>query len=109
MPVFRDPPGFYALEKLSQAVQALATGAGRVQERLGEAAMYLIRIRPDEIPIEELRRILVGIKGDLTFDEPVGNEGRLVATLRGLDDADASAIETRIVHLHDRLSKLLMG
>jgi hypothetical protein len=36
----------YALEKLAEAVDALATGAGRVQERLGQAAICLLSVRP---------------------------------------------------------------
>jgi len=46
---------FYALEKLTAAVDALATGAGRVQERLGHAAIHLVRVRPEDIPDENLR------------------------------------------------------
>src|SRR5258708_1446748 len=57
----RDP--FYALEKLSQAVDELEDpGAGNLHARLYEAAMYIHRIHPDEIPDEELRRVLVGVK-----------------------------------------------
>jgi hypothetical protein len=98
---FRDPPGFYAFEKLSEAVYALVTGAGRVQERLGEAMAYLIPVRPDEIPDNELRHMLIGIKDDLTF------EGQLPTTLKNLNDFDASAIARRILELHDRLRRFL--
>ena len=41
---------FYALEKLADALYALATGSGRVQERLGDAAIFLIRVRPEDFP-----------------------------------------------------------
>jgi hypothetical protein len=40
----------YALEKLVEAVQCLATGPGRVQERLAEAMTILIRISPEDVP-----------------------------------------------------------
>ena len=40
---------FYALEKLADALYALATGSG-VQERLGDAAIFLIRVRPEDFP-----------------------------------------------------------
>jgi hypothetical protein len=101
------PDPLYALEKLSEAVYELATGAGRVQERLVEAAIYLIRIRPGDIADEDLRRLLVAIKDDLSFDEPKGKEGRIAATLQKTDDADASEIARRILELHDRLGRLL--
>jgi hypothetical protein len=46
-----------------------------------------------------MRRMLVGIKDDLTFNEPAGNEDRIACTLRMTDDADADAIASRIVNL----------
>jgi hypothetical protein len=93
----------YALEKLVEAVQCLATAPGRIQERLGEAMAFLHRISSEDIPEGELRRQLVGIQNDLIFDQPSGNESRLEATLRGLSDEDASTIAARILDLHDRL------
>ncbi len=100
---------FYVLEKLTQAVYAMVTGAGRVQERLEKAYRDLIHAQPNQVADDELRRMLVGIKDDLTFDEPGGSEGRLKATLRGLNDEDASAIAARILTLHTRLWEQLMG
>ena len=56
-----QPDPLYAFEKLSEAVYELATGAERVQERLVEAAIYLIRIRPVDISDEDLRHLLVAL------------------------------------------------
>jgi hypothetical protein len=53
----------YALEKLMHAVDALATGAGPVQHRLGDAAIHLLTVRPEDIPEENLRRTLIGVSG----------------------------------------------
>ena len=58
---------FYALEKLADALYALATGSGRVQERLGDAAIFLIRVRPEDISDENLRRIFIGVMDDLSY------------------------------------------
>jgi len=102
-----QPDPLYAFEKLSEAAHALATHPGRVQERLAEAAIYLIRIRPADIQDEELRRMFVGIRDDLSFDEPEGKEGRIAATLQKTSDADASEIARRILELHDRLGRQL--
>ena len=99
----------YALEKLVEAVQCLVTGAGGVQERLGEAMTFLIRIRPEDVPKGELRRQLIGIKDDLTFDQPSGDESRLEATLQGLSNEDASAIAPRILDLRNQLWNEVMG
>jgi hypothetical protein len=35
-------PAFYVLEKLTQAIYTLATGRGRIQERLAAAALDLL-------------------------------------------------------------------
>jgi|SRR5450830_914132 hypothetical protein len=102
-----QPDPLYALEKLSEAVHELVVGAGRVQERLGEAAIYLIRIRSENMPEEALRRALVAIKDDLSFDEPKGTEGRIAATLGKTNDADASAIALRIFDLYRDLDQKL--
>jgi hypothetical protein len=104
----RSDDSLYALEKLNDAVHALATGIGRVQERLMEAAGYLHSVRPDEIPDDELRRILKGVKDDLTFDTPTGSEGRIISTLLKTPDADASVIADRILNLYRALWDRLM-
>ena len=44
--------------------------------------------------------MFVGIKDDLTFDEPYDGEGRLAATLQGLSDEDASAVAARIRRIY---------
>jgi hypothetical protein len=94
----------YALEKLGEALHELATHPGRVQERLGAAWMYLHRIEPDKhLSDAESRRLFDAIKDDLTFEQPVGNEDRLTATLRGLSDEDARDIAARIWRLHSEL------
>jgi len=72
----------YALGKLAEAVRELVTGAGHLQERLAEAALCLVMVRPDEIPDKELRRIFEGVKADLAFQPAQGSEGRIAATLR---------------------------
>jgi hypothetical protein len=93
----------YALEKLAEAVHELATNAGRVQERLAAAWLYLFRIAPDDVPEGELRSLFLAIKDDLTFEQPAGDEGRLIATLRGTSDDDASEIAARTLRLHYEL------
>jgi hypothetical protein len=102
----RDP--VCALGKLSQAVEEIgSTDSGNLRARLCEAAVYIRSIRPDEIPDEELRRVLVGVKDDLRFAEPSGDEGRLIASFRITNDEDASAIARRIYDLHRDLDRLL--
>ena len=97
----------YAHEKLHDALYSLATGAGRVQERLGDAAYSLIRLKPDDFPDEGLRRSFNGIVDDLTFEQPRENEGGIVASLRVTDDEDARAIARRIVALYHAVNRLI--
>ena len=103
------PDAYYALEKLAVAVDALATGAGRVQERLLAAAIELWPARPQEIPYDDLSRTFVGIKDDLHFEPAKGGEGAIAATLKITSDEDASAIAHRILDLYldldDRLKR----
>jgi hypothetical protein len=72
-----------------------------LRDRLFEAALFIGRIDPDnEIVDKELRRTFIGIKDDLSFDEPKGDEGRIRATLANIDDDDAIAIARRIFYLY---------
>jgi hypothetical protein len=97
----------YALEKLMHAVDALATGAGPVQHRLGDAAIHLLTVRPEDIPEENLRRTLIGVLEDLSYAQVEGDEGRIFATLRITDDEDARAIARRILELYHGLDRFL--
>ena len=86
---------FYALEKLADALYALATGSGRVQERLGDAAIFLIRVRPEDISDENLRRIFIGVMDDLSYAQaqwwPLREEKKQ-ATIRLTSHEDGASI-----------------
>jgi hypothetical protein len=80
-------PKSYAYEKLMQAVHALATGVGPLQERLGDAALFLIRLQPQDFPEDKvLRRTFNGVIDDLSFDQ-----GQIAATMNNTSDEDAKA------------------
>ena len=99
---------FYALEKLAQAVDELATGAGNLSDRLYEAAYYVLRIQADEVP-DELRHLLAGVKDDLQFAaRPKRDEGGLVDALKITDDEDAKVVAHRILELYRELWIRLM-
>jgi hypothetical protein len=82
----------YAYEKFMQAMDSLEYAAG-----------YLIRLRPEDLPDGELRRMFQGIHDDLTWVEAKGDEGRISATVRALNDEDAKAIANRIFTMFMRL------
>ena len=87
----------YALEKFGQAVHELITHPGRVQDRLHAAFLRFHPVRATDLPEGGLRRLFVGIKDDLTFDEPYDGEA---TTLQGVSDEDASAVAGRIWRLY---------
>src|SRR5262245_4103663 len=43
-------------------------------------------VRPDDLPPGELRKLFIGIRNDLTSEEPTGNEGSVAATLRKMSN-----------------------
>jgi hypothetical protein len=97
----------YVLEKLMQEVYALATGSGPVQDRLGDAAIHLVPVRPEDISDEDLRRTFIGVMDDLNYARVPGDEGGIFATIRITNDEDARAIARRIVDLYHALDRLL--
>lgn len=78
---------------------ALATGVSSLQDRLADAALILIRLRPDDIPEGQLRRTFEGVMDDLSFAEAQGQEGRIAATMKITNDEDARALAGRIFGL----------
>ena len=90
----------YADEKLTVTVQILATGNGTLKDRLLDAfTSSFHRVRPDDLPTAEMRRVFIGIREDLSWCEPKGDEGSAAATTRMLDSEEAQRIAGRIFKL----------
>jgi hypothetical protein len=96
----------FALEELRQAAEALATSSGRMQERLADAATFLMRVRREDISDEPLGRNLVSVLNDLSYVQAPSDEGRILATLKITSDENARAIASRIVDLYHALAHL---
>ncbi len=103
-PVRKNDP-VQALEKLSQAVRELVTGAGPIPDRLLKAGLCILTVHPDELPNEDLQRTFIDVRDDLTY-LPTDGEGRLVGTLRITNDEDASEVAGRIFDLYRALDEL---
>jgi len=88
-------------------MRSLATGSGGLHERLRDAGLILIRLKPDDFPDKDLRRIFTGLMDDLTYAEPQRGEARISATLRVTSDEDARAIAGRIIDLYHKIDYLL--
>jgi hypothetical protein len=94
-----------AWERLYGAVHTLAVSDGPLAERLEYAAQYLIGLKPDDFDDADQRRKFVGIREDLTIEEPRNaGEGRIRATTRLLSEHDAHAIAVRIFELFMELT-----
>jgi hypothetical protein len=102
-----DEHARYALGRLADAADALETGAGTVHERLFEAFTHLVLIGPEDMPVGELRPALAELMAAVTSEEPKGTEGRLVATLKVMDDEHAQDIARAIIDLYHALGRLL--
>jgi hypothetical protein len=98
----------YATEKFGCALEALASAPGRPQDGLHDAWMCFNPVRPDDLPAGELRSLFMGIRDDLTCEEPVGNEGTLAATLRKMSDAKAYQLIERIMEFNRKLRGLVV-
>ena len=96
------PPNLYPLEKFGQAVSSLATGPGRIRERLMSAYLAFQPVRGDDLP-RDLRGDYVWIMDMLASQEAVGTEGTVQATLNSMDESTAVEIAQRIYSLEDRL------
>jgi hypothetical protein len=55
------------------------------------------------LPAGELRELFIGIRNDLPCEEPVGDEGSVVATLRKMSDEDACELIERLMRLNREL------
>jgi hypothetical protein len=94
----------YGRQKLWQAVDALATGTGTIQERLANAAMGLSGLRPfeNQLPVE-LHSQLKAIVQDLTRTPAQGDEGSIKATTRTMSEEEGAKLAKRIFSLYIEL------
>jgi hypothetical protein len=96
----------YAAEKLCEAVYALATGEGRLRERLASAANPLVRLNEDDFATDRQRKMFQGITEDLAiFEAQRVGEGRIHSTARQLPEHDRVRIAERIFDLFVELHR----
>jgi hypothetical protein len=83
-------------ERLSLAVDALASSASPIQQRLLHAGITLVPLLPEDFDDGEQREEFVSIMAALSAVEPVGDEGALEATTAAMSDDEAVALASRI-------------
>ena len=89
----------YAEEKFYQAVRSLAS-EGTLKFRLACAAEYLIRLKAEDFPDDELRSRFSEIVQKLTAQEPQRDEGSLQASVAAMNDQEVSHIAEEIVSIY---------
>ena len=88
----------YLYEKLGQAVQVLATGLGRLRERMVDALAAFITIGRSDFP-EELRRDFTDLIERARAVKAEGAEGDYAATLSRMSDEDVVGLANTIMRL----------
>jgi hypothetical protein len=94
----------YPREQVWNAVSALVTGSGRIQERLYSAMLCMVGVQPCDFP-EDSRNEFEDLQRELTREKAVGDEGNLTATIRKLSDEDAGKFAERIWKLYTDLRR----
>ncbi len=98
----------YASEKLAVAVDTLATGLGRIQERLADAyTSSVMRIEPERDLPAQLWREFNAIAAVMTSAEPVGDEGSIEASASRMSDGEAQSVAEAILKLRDDVEEAL--
>lgn len=93
----------YAREKLGDTVDTLATGKGRIKERLEAAYVWsLIHVDPNALP-DEARTMLLEVREELTRVPAVGDEGSVRATLSKMDEDRAVELVKIILDIYYRV------
>jgi hypothetical protein len=97
----------YAWEKFHTAVLTL-TGDGSARERLYNAYIFSIgHIKTSEDIPEDLREKFENLRAKLTSIDPVGQEGKVQATVSSMNDFEISRITEEIVSIYDTLCRRL--
>lgn len=95
----------YAHEKLWMAVDTLVTGTGSIRVRLIDATMGLTVLNAGDFP-PGLREEFTSLMKELTCKPAKGNEGRIVATVRGFRNEKAAGYARRISDLCYKVTEL---
>jgi hypothetical protein len=73
----------------------------------GNGSAIPVSFGPEDMPGGELRPAFAELMAALASEEPKGTEGRLVATLKVMDEEHAQDIARAIIDLYHALGRLL--
>jgi hypothetical protein len=93
----------YCLQKAKQAVSTLATGRGRINERLNNAFYDIGHLLLDKLPEGDPQNTYRKFNEHITAVEARGSEGNVQATLNAISEDEARSIAQLIVDLEYQL------
>src|SRR3954464_1231255 len=93
----------HCLVKIDYAVAALATGKGRIKERLLNVFPTIVHLSPERFPEGKPQDTCRKLHERITAIEPKGNEGNIKATLSKISEDKASDIAQLVVDLERQI------
>lgn len=94
----------YTEEKLRWAVEALATSAAPIQQRLASAASAMVMLTPDDFGDEDDRLDLIALRDMLKFAPDDTDQAQLRAAVGQMSNEQAVAAANSIFSLYARLT-----
>jgi len=95
----------YAWEKLHMAVLALAALRVPIKERLVLAYVHNLSVlEPEDVP-EPIKAKFNAVHKRITEADPVGDEGRIRASVNAMSDEEASHLAEEIVSMYDKITR----
>ena len=88
-----------AHDRLNKAIEVLATGEGRVKERLGDALAMIATVEPADFPEEPLRTRFATFLEELRLDRAHGSGLTTQATVDRLSRYAAAHAAQRLLDL----------
>lgn len=92
-----------SVERVNRAVTVLATGEGRIRDRLYEALKILDPLEPEDFSDDETRRRFEWLRVNLGLDRRHGSGLTILATVERMKENGAADIARRILELGERV------
>jgi len=93
----------YLWEKFFGATMSLV-GEGSLKQRLEYAAQSIIDLKNHDIP-KDVKEDILSLIEDLTSGNPVGDEGRIHATIKRMTDEEVRDTTKRILGVYDNIAR----
>jgi hypothetical protein len=93
----------YCMEKTHQAISILATGRGRINDRLFDAFLAFAALSPESFPEGEARETYRKFYERITAVKAKGSEGDVKATLHTISEDEGAELAQLLLSLEYEL------